>query len=173
MKSIYNIYESVYEGILSGVEDTLTAGDAAAERFKSFGGMFKFDNCLCFAQANLILKATPLKAIAKGLKYHNDKIENGKFDKQNKFKLFANWLDNLTFDELGLNPHEVGSQEFYTELGKKLTNLCIDKNIANAAKGFRIWVNSKYTNDHEMVLDISNIREAITQYVRIRYIINK
>lgn len=172
MKSIYNIYESVYEGILSGIEDALTAGDNAAERFNLFGGVFKFDNCSCWSQANLILNAVPLKAAVKGMEYYNDKIKNGQFDKQNKFKLFANWLDHLTFDELGLNPHEVGTKEFYTELGKKLTELCIDKNFGNKDRGFRIWINPN-ADTHEMILQISNLQRSISQTVRMRYIINK
>lgn len=35
MKSIYNIYESITEGILSGMEDTLTTGDNAAKRIEN------------------------------------------------------------------------------------------------------------------------------------------
>jgi hypothetical protein len=164
--------KTLKESILSNMESSLNHGDATIKKLSTFGGVFKFDTCSCWSQANLILNAIPLKQLTKNMEYYSDKIEYGKFDKQNKFKLFANWLDHLTFEEIGVNPSHVGTKEFYTELGKKLTELCLNLEIGKEGKGFTVWVNPN-ADSNSMILQIANLQKSIAQTVRIKYIVNK
>ena len=66
-----------------------------------------------------------LKKLTNGLPYNNDKIERGQFDKRNKVKMFANWLDNTNLTDIGVNINELTksnltNKNWRMEFGKKV-----------------------------------------------------
>jgi hypothetical protein len=78
----------------------------------------------CTESAAGMFSAQSLKVATKNLPYIDENIERGRFDKRNKMKMFANWLSNLTLEELGLDKWDLEDDEFRQELTKRLQIKC-------------------------------------------------
>lgn len=126
--------KTLYEGILGDIDDTLSKSDKGIEKYSVFGKRFKFVGCSYLTQAcATMLNASALKKLTRNLDYMNSNIENGLFDRQNKFKMFLNWIDHLTFDELGINPMNMNtsSDQFRIDLADAIERLCLKNGIFN------------------------------------------
>ena len=124
--------KTLYEGILGDIDDTLSKSDKGIDKYAVFGKRFKFKGCSYLTQASAtMLNAVQLKKLTKNLDYMNYNIEHGLFDKQNKFKMFLNWIDHLTFDEIGVNPTNVTSDQFRMDLADAIERLCLKNGIFN------------------------------------------
>lgn len=126
--------KSVLEGILGDIDDTLSKSDKGIEKYAVFGKRFKFTGCTFISDATAgMLNATVLKRLTKNLDYMNTNIEDGLFDKRNKFKMFLNWIDHLTFDELGVNPDSTISDQFRMDLSDAIESRCKKEGVFNNA----------------------------------------
>lgn len=97
--------KSVLEGILGDIDDTLSKSDKNISKFELFGHRFKLNRTTYISETTAgMLNAQALKHATKSLDYIDDNVERGQFDKRNKFKMFTNWLDHLSFDELEIKP---------------------------------------------------------------------
>lgn len=124
--------KTLYEGILGDIDDTLSKSDKDIEKYSVFGKRFNFVACSYLTQAcATMLNVSALKKITKNLDYMNYNIENGLFDKQNKFKMFLNWIDHLTFDELGVKPGNPTSDQFRMDLADAIERLCLKNGLFN------------------------------------------
>lgn len=124
--------KTLYEGILGDIDDTLSKSDKGIDKYAVFGKRFNFVGCSYLTQAcATMLNASALKKVTKNLDYTNYNIEHGLFDKQNKFKMFLNWIDHLTFDELGVNPVNTSSDQFRLDLADAIERLCLKNGLFN------------------------------------------
>ena len=134
MKGIYNIYE----GLLKGQDSHLSMTDDDVKAMMTLGRYIKLHYVQnCTEPAAGMFSAQSLKIATKNLPYIDDNIERGHFDKRNKFKMFANWLSNLTLEELGLDKWDLENDNFRQELTKRL-------NIKCSSNG--LFTNPYYTN---------------------------
>ena len=128
MKDIYTIYE----GLLSGMDDTLDRGEADIETVYKLGNRIKLYNVRnCSDVSASILNANNLKKLTKDLPYIDDNIERGVFDGRNKIKMFANWISNINMMDFGFTKFDFMDDNFRDEFGKKLNKLCNQLNIFN------------------------------------------
>ena len=117
MKNIVDIYE----GLLKGQDAHLSMSDDDVKALFTLGTHIKLhyvNNCTESSAA--MFDARNLKLATKDLGYIDKNIERGQFDKRNKLKMFANWLSNLTLEELGLDRWNLEDNDFRYELAKKL-----------------------------------------------------
>ena len=118
--------KTLYEGILGDIDDTLSKSDKDIEKYRTFGKRFNFVGCSYLTQACAsMLNASALKKLTKNLDYMNYNIENGMFDRQNKFKMFSN--------ELGVKPGSTISDQFRMDLADAIENRCKKEGIFNNA----------------------------------------
>lgn len=124
--------KTLYEGILGDIDDTLSKSDKDIEKYRTFGKRFNFVACSFLTEATAgMLNSSALKKLTRNLDYMNSNIENGLFDRQNKFKMFLNWIDHLTFDELGVKPGNPTSDQFRMDLADAIENRCKKEGIFN------------------------------------------
>jgi hypothetical protein len=121
MKDIYTIYE----GLLKGQDSHLAMSDDDVKALMTLGAHMKLHYVQnCTENAAGMFSAQSLKVATKNLPYIDNNIERGQFDKRNKLKMFANWLSNLTLEELGLNSWDLENDSFRQELTKRLQIKC-------------------------------------------------
>lgn len=126
--------KTLYEGILGDIDDTLSKSDKGIEKYSVFGKRFRFAGCSYLTEAcATMLNASALKKLTKNLDYMHSNIEDGIFDKRNKFKMLLNWIDHLTFDELGVKPGSTISDQFRMDLADAIENRCKKEGIFNNA----------------------------------------
>lgn len=126
--------KTLYEGILGDIDDTISKSDKDIEKYSIFGKRFNFVGCSYLTQACAsMLNTSVLKKLTKNLDYMNSNIEDGMFDRQNKFKMFSNWIDHLTFDELGIKPDNTISDQFRGDLADAIEYRCKKEGIFNNA----------------------------------------
>ena len=121
MKNIIDLYEV---SILADIEDTIEFGNKEVEKYTQFGKLFKFDQ-IQFANdsTSVFFNAPTLKRLTKGMDYINSKINLGWFDSNNKIKMFVNWLDHVSFEDLGIAYQllrDTSSEEFRIKLAKSI-----------------------------------------------------
>jgi hypothetical protein len=138
MKSLFNIYE----GILSDIEQNISKSDIAIDKMYRLGNGITLKTVIGCNEANAkMFNASTLKRLTKNLDYTDDNIKNGIFDKRNKFKMFINWITNLTIEEIGF-PIEIDSENFRTKLSKRLQTLCDNEGVFNNPYYTQIFVPS-------------------------------
>ena len=134
MKNIIDIYE----GLLAGQDAHLSMSDDDVKALLTLGTHMRLhyvNNCTESSAA--MFDARNLKLATKNLPYIDNNIEKGQFDKRNKLKMFANWLSNLTLEELGLNSWDLENDSFRQELTKRLQIKCSSNGL---------FTNPFYTN---------------------------
>ena len=90
MKDIYTIYE----GLLGGMDSHLSVTDDDVRDLITLGRHIRLRVVVGCTEANAnTLNAQALKIVTKDLPYIDDRIERGVFDKRNKIKMFANWIE--------------------------------------------------------------------------------
>lgn len=139
MKDIYNIYE----GLLQGQDSHLSLSDDDLKALLTLGTHIKLhyvNNCTESSAA--MFDARNLKLATKDLDYIDANIEKGQFDKRNKLKMFANWLSNLTAEDLGIKSFDLTDDNFRYELTKKLNTKIGCLGLFTNPYHTNIWVSS-------------------------------
>ena len=131
MKTLYdyirdiNISTALTEASLLGdIEDTINSGDKEVDKFTQFGKLFSFDQIQFASDSTAVFfNALTLKKLTKGMDYINSKINLGWFDSKNKIKMFVNWLDHVSFEDLEIDYQllrDTSSEEFRQKLAKRI-----------------------------------------------------
>jgi hypothetical protein len=139
MKNIIDIYE----GLLKGQDAHLSMSDDDVKALLTLGTHMRLhyvNNCTESSAA--MFDARNLKLATKDLPYIDKNIERGQFDKRNKLKMFANWLSNLTLEELGLDDWNLTDDDFRQELTKQLSIKCSSNGLFTNPYYTNIWVSS-------------------------------
>lgn len=122
--------KSLHESILADIEDTLTDGDIAAERMGTFSERFKFVGVYfpkgTAEAASKGLNITVLRQLVKNIKHLNPDIAKAKFDRHEKIKMFAQWLDK--FKKQGIYTSTTNNI-FRDSLSNALNNYCVTNDI--------------------------------------------
>lgn len=127
--------KTLIESILADIEDTLTDGDIAVERIGTFNERFKFIG-VNFPKgtaeaASKGLNITVLRQLVKNIKHLNLDIAETKFDKHDKIKMFAQWLDKFKFKDLENFGVDISTTNniFRNTLSNALKYYCVTNNI--------------------------------------------
>ena len=169
--------KTLYESILDDIDVQMSKGDEWAKHADEFGYYFVFDSCVCYEDIAGLFKASSLKKLTNGLSYNNDKIERGQFDKRNKVKMFANWLDNLNLSDIGiklneLNKSNLTNKEWRVEFGKKVEQYCIKNDVFNNPDIAHLFTSTFMSNGDNLTLFIVNTKH-MTKAIRLNYKINQ
>ena len=127
--------KSLQESILADIEDTLTDGDIAVERIGTFSERFKFIGVYfpkgTAEAASKGLNISVLRQLVQNIKHLNPDISKAKFDRHEKIKMFAQWLDKFKFKDLenfGINISTTNNI-FRDTLSNALKYYCVANNI--------------------------------------------
>lgn len=166
---------SLKESLLGDLDANLAKGDEMIEKNKCFGGRFKFYNCVCNEASASILSSVILKKLTKNMDYMNPKIEHGQFDKKDKIKMFANWLDHVSFKDIDFNPFTKMDKNDRQELSDKLVEYCKKQNLFNCTEdGWHLWIGSIYNSGPENLAVLVNAtRKGASATFRLMYNIEK
>ena len=111
MKNIIDLYEA---SLLGDLEDTINSGDKEVDKFTQFGKLFSFDQIQFASDSTAVFFNAPtLKKLTKGMDYINSKINLGWFDSKNKIKMFINWLDHVSFEDLAIDYYQRDIKDAY------------------------------------------------------------
>lgn len=127
--------KSLHESILADIEDTLTDGDITAERMGTFSERFKFVG-VYFPKgtpeaASKGLNISVLRQLVQNIKHLNPDIAKAKFDRHEKIKMFAQWLDKFKFEDLeNLGVYTATTNNIFRDtLANNLNYYCFANNI--------------------------------------------
>ena len=95
--------KTLKESILQDADITLSITDDDAKKAMMFSTHYRFSYATCGSACGSVFNMRLLKQLTKNMGFISHDIEYGQFDKQGKTRMFANWLDHITFDALGLN----------------------------------------------------------------------
>lgn len=129
MKDIYTIYE----GLLGGMDSHLSVTNDDVKNLITLGSYIRIRAVRGCNESNAgVFNAQGLKQLTKDLPYIDDRIERGVFDKRNKIKMFANWISNLTVDQLDIgNSIDPSDNEWRKRFIKRLNVMCGAAGIFN------------------------------------------
>lgn len=169
--------KTLKESLLDDIDTTMNRGNEWAQSANKFGYYFIFDNCVCYEDIAGLFSVAALKKLTNGLPYNNDKIERGYFDKRNKLKMFANWLDNLDLSDIGININELNksnftNKEWRREFGKKVEDYCIKNNVFNKPDIAHLFTSTAVVNGNNLTLYIVNSKH-MNKAIRLNYKINQ
>lgn len=156
--------KTLYEGILGDIDDTLSKSDKGIEKYAVFGKRFKLRGASFISeQTASMLSATGLKHATKGMDYIDEKIERGVFDKRNKFKMFANWISHLKFEELGINPaSDFNDDKVRMQLAINLENICQSAGLFNNPHNVNIYLPSTRASGNDILRIMISHRTKIS-----------
>jgi hypothetical protein len=122
--------KTLKESILQDADITLSMTDDDAKKAIMFSTYYEFKYATCGSTCGSVFNMRLLKQLTKNMGFISHGIEYGQFDKQGKARMFANWLDHITFDELGLNiSKDYKSKDFQIELVKAIEDYCVSNKI--------------------------------------------
>lgn len=151
--------KSLKESILADIDNTLNDGDKTIKTFETFGYMFTFSRGISSTKAAGVFSIKSLKKLNKDLDYINDNIRPGKiiFDSKDRCNMFLNWLEHLSFKELGIDIQkysDFSSIEFQKDLTKSIRELCKKNNIFNSPDRCDIYVLKARDYDKDSLFEI-------------------
>ena len=149
--------KSLKESILADIDDTLERGNDDIKKFETFGYMFTFSRGISSTKAASVFNLNALKKLTKNLDYINDNIKIAVFDNRYKCNMFLNWLEHLSFEELGIDIHKYSdftSIEFQKDMTKSLRKLCDKNNIFNGINRGDIYVLKARDYDKDSLFEI-------------------
>ena len=169
--------KTLYESILDDIDVQMQQGDEFQKHGDKLGYYFVFDNCVCYEDLAGLFKASSLKKLTNGLSYNNEQIERGYFDKRNKVKMFANWLDNLKLSDIGIKLSELTksnltNKEWRTEFGKKVEKYCIENDVFNNPDIAHLFTSTFMSHGNNLTLFIVNTKH-MSKGIRLNYKINQ
>ena len=129
--------KTLYEGILADMEDILDKGEEDIKKYETFGYRFTFVNAITSTKAAGMFSVLALKNVTKNIKdFINLKVERSIFDSKQRGQMFVNWLDHMSFEELGIdiNKYDLtnitnSNQEVLKELTKVIRKKCLENDI--------------------------------------------
>ena len=173
MKNIIDLYEA---SLLGDLEDTINSGDKEVNKFTQFGKLFSFD-IIQYANDSTaaFFNAPTLKRLTKGMDYINSKIDLGRFDSKNKIKMFVNWLDHVSFEDLEIDYQllrNTSSEEFRQKLAKSIQAYGKDYGVFTPQYHVQVYCPSIRATGHD------ELRLMFSEYpgnksIQIKYKINK
>jgi hypothetical protein len=171
--------KTLKESLLDDIDVTMQRGEDFVKYANKFGYYFIFDNCICYEDIAGLFSVAALKKLTNGLPYNNDKIERGQFDKRNKVKMFANWLDNTNLTDIGVNINELTKSNFVNkewriEFGKKVEDYCVENNVFNKPDIAHLFTSTAVVNERgtNLTLFIVNTKH-MSKAIRLNYKINQ
>ena len=130
----------ISESILGDIDNTIKQGNDNIEKLETFGKHYKFVRAICGSASASMLNALTLKKLTKNMDFINAGVKNGQFDKQQKIQMFANWLDHLKFEDLGISLSEISTNdEFRRVFSEKFEKYCFDNKIFNT-DSVHLWI---------------------------------
>ena len=162
--------------ILGDIEDTINSGDKEVDKFTQFGKLFSFDQIQFASDSTAVFFNAPiLKKLTKGMDYINDKINLGWFDSKNKIKMFVNWLDHISFEDLDIDYkllRDTSSEEFRQKLAKHIKIYGIKCGVFTQKYHVQVYCPSIRATRHD------ELRLMFCEYpgnksIQIKYKINK
>ena len=173
MKTIIELYEG---SLLDDIDDILNSGDKEVDKYTQFGKLFSFYQ-IQFANDStaVFFNAPTLKKLTKGMDYINSKINLGWFDSKNKIKMFVNWLDNISFEDLDIDYQllrDTSSEEFRQKLAKRIQTYGKDCGVFTSKYHVQVYCPSTRATGHE------ELRLMFSEYpgnktIQVKYKINK
>jgi hypothetical protein len=169
--------KTLKESLLDDIDVTMQRGEDFVKYANKFGYYFVFDSCSCYEDIAGLFSASTLKKLTNGLPYNNDKIERGQFDKRNKVKMFANWLDNTNLTDIGVNINELNksnltNKNWRMEFGKKVKEYCDKNDVFNKPDIAHLFTSTAVINGDNLTLFIVNIKH-MSKAIRLNYKINQ
>ena len=173
MKNIIDLYEA---SILADIEDTIDFGDKEVEKYTRFGKLFSFDQIQFASDSTAVFFNAPtLKKLTKGMDYINSKINLGWFDSKNKIKMFVNWLDHVSFEDLAIDYQllrDTSSEEFRQKLAKNIQVHGKDCGVFTPKYHIQVYCPSTRATGHD------ELRLMFCEYpgnksIQVKYKINK
>ena len=143
LSNIKSLKTSLYEGLLKGQDSHLSMSDDDVKAMMTLGTHMRLHYVQsCTESSAGMFSAQSLKVVTKNLPYIDKNIERGQFDKRNKLKMFANWLSNLTAEDLGIKSFDLTDDNFRYELTKKLNTKIGCLGLFTNPYHTNIWVSS-------------------------------
>ena len=157
--------KTLKESILQDADITLSMTDDDAKKAIMFSTHYEFKYATCGSTSGSAFNMRLLKQLTKNMGFISHGIEYGLFDKQGKARMFANWLDHITFDELGINiSKDYKSKDFQIELVKAIEDYCVsNKIISMDSNKLHMWRGS-FSNDNEFIIMISRTDKISNAY---------
>jgi hypothetical protein len=157
--------KTLKESILQDADIALSMTDDDAKKAIMFSTHYEFKYATCGSTCGSVFNMRLLKQLTKNMGFISHGIEYGQFDKQGKARMFANWLDHITFDELGLNiSKDYKSKDFQIELVKAIEDYCVsNKIISMDPNKLHMWRGS-FSNDNEFIIMISRTDKISNAY---------
>ena len=149
--------KTLYEGILADMEDILDKGEEDIKKFETFGYRFEFINAIISSTSAKMFNLKSLQKLSKGLDFNNLLIERSFFDSKQRGQMFANWMDHLSFEELGIdiNKYDLNitrsNQEVLKDLTKAIRELCKKNDVFNSPEKIDLYV---LKNSHNNCIEI-------------------
>ena len=157
--------KSLKESLLADIDSSLEKGDEDIQKHGKFGTLFTFCDGISSSTASMVFSVRDLKRLTKNLDYINDNIRPEKviFDNRHKCNMFLNWIEHLTFKELGIDIHkysDFSSDQFLKDMTKALRDICLKNNIFNSPDRAGIYIlkakmfNHNYNRDKDALFEI-------------------
>ena len=151
--------KTLYEGILADMDDVISSGDSDIKKYETFGYRFEFVNAITSTKAAGMFSVLALKNVTKNIKdFINLKVEKSYFDGKQRGQMFVNWLDHMSFEELGvdINKYDLtnitrSNQEVLKELTKAIRKKCLENGIFNSPEKIDLYV---LKNSHTNCIEI-------------------
>ena len=157
--------KTLKESILQDADITLSVTDDDAKKAMMFSTHYKFKYATCGSACGSVFNMRLLKQLTKNMGFISNGIEYGRFDKQGKARMFANWLDHITLVEIGLNiSNDYKIKYFHIELVKAIQDYCVSNKIISLDPNkLHMWRGS-YSSDNEFIIMISRTDKISNAY---------
>lgn len=157
--------KTLKESILDDIDSTLEKGDKYIQKYERIGTLFTFcDGVSSLKSSTMIFNVINLKKLTKNLDYINDNIRPENVVLDRKCNMFLNWIEHLTFKELGIDIHkysDFSSDQFLNDMTKALRDICLKNDIFYSPGVYSIYMhkaklfNHNYNKDKDALFEIS------------------
>lgn len=139
--------KTLYESILTGIEDTLKQGDEVIKLHNCWGKYLRFEISVGNTASASLFSAVNLKKLTKNMSYIPGVQTSNKLyftDKKDRVQMFANWVDHIQLSDLGIKGDNLKadfeSNKFIDKLSDKLLELCKKNNIFNKPDDINLYI---------------------------------
>lgn len=155
--------KTLKESLLTDIDNSLEQGDEEIQKHGKIGTMFTFCDGISSLKASMVFSVRDLKRLTKNLDYINDNIrpEKAIFDSKHKCNMFLNWIEHLTFKELGIDIYkysDFSSDQFLKDMTKALREICLKNDIFNSPNKVDIYILKaklfNYNRDKDALFEI-------------------
>lgn len=140
--------KTLYEGMLADMEDILDKGEEDIKKYETFGYRFTFVSAITSTKAAGMFSVLALKKVTKNINdFINSKVEKSIFDSKQRGQMFVNWIDHMSFKELGIDINKYNlsnitnsNQEVLKVLTNAIRKKCLENDIFNSPKNIDLYV---------------------------------